>query len=100
MSATVRKMLPSKRNDRPEFEISLDGVVIGWLKEHPYRGDSFWGAIGIHRPTGERVDLELSKDFEGRVETLVTFWNDPMSSKQHLPQRLIDASETEVDGVG
>lgn len=87
---SLREMIPTKRNASPEWEVSLHGTVIGWVRQESVGRSSrpFFRAIGIHQPSGELVNLELSTDREERVETVCQFWLDPLTSKQHLPSRL------------
>ena len=85
---SVREMLPSSRHAQPEFEVSFDGRVIGYVRSRRYRSITFYEGIGVHNVTGEQVGLELSTDREERVQTVLKFWLDPTSCKQHLPWRL------------
>ena len=48
-------MIPARRNDLPEWEISLDNRMIGWVREwhattSPYQ---FYRAIGIDPATDD-----------------------------------------------
>lgn len=93
---TIRETVRTKRNASPEWEVSLHGVVIGWVRQESVGRSSrpFYRATGIHQPSGESVNLELSTDREERVETLCQFWLDPLTPKQHLPSRLQDRTWT------
>lgn len=82
-------MIPKTRHSLPEWEVTIDGQVIGNIESRPYRSITFYRAIGIHRSTGERVNLESSPDIEERVEAIRKFWFDPMTAKQHLPHHLV-----------
>ncbi len=86
----LREMVPAKRDALPEWEVSLHGTVIGWVKEERVGRSTrpFFRATGIHHASGERVNLELSTDRAERVETICQFWVDPLTSEQHLPWHL------------
>lgn len=81
-------MLPSSRHAQDRWEISLGGQVVGWVQARRYRSIVFYEAVGIHHTTGESVSLELSTDRGERIHTVVRFWVDPLSARQHLPRRL------------
>lgn len=81
-------MLPAtkRRSEPPRWEISVGGVVVGWIDEHHLRGTSsvFYFATGIHPENGKEYRLESSVDFEDRIRVLREFHRDPMTSRQHL----------------
>ena len=81
----VRLLLPSSRHALREWEIAIDGQVVGHVREQHYRGIIFFEAVGVHNVTGEEVSLQVSTDFAQRVEVVRAFWVDPMSARQHLP---------------
>jgi hypothetical protein len=83
-------MIPARGERWPVWELSLDGEVIGWVSERHVRGavNAFYRAVGIHRATGRKIDLELSTDRADRIEAVRRFWLDPMSAPQHLPFEL------------
>lgn len=87
---SLRLLLPSTRHSLPVWEISLDGRVIGTVEQLNVGRSTkaFYRAIGIHNQTGERVSLELSTDYDERVEAVHRFWLDPLSCAQHLPWSL------------
>lgn len=81
----VRRMLPAKRNDPPEWEISVDGVVIGWIVQwKPPRGRTvFYRATVIHPGNGKLVGLESDPDFDNRVHVIEEFHRDPATGRAH-----------------
>ena len=83
--ADVRKMLPRKRRDLPEWEVSDGGQVLGWIKEwHATTTRTvFYRATAIHPTNGRHVGLESSPDFENRVQVIVDFHNDPATGRAH-----------------
>jgi len=84
----VREMLPATRHALPEWEVSFDRQVIGYVRSRGYRAITFYEAIGVHNVTGEQISLESSTDREERVQVVLRFWLDPTACKQHLPWRL------------
>lgn len=60
--------------------------VIGWIEELHMRGvpKPFFFAIGVHPRTGRHYRLEGNIDFDERVNTVADFYQDPMTSWQHL----------------
>ena len=84
----VRELLPSTRHAQPEWEVSFDRQVIGYVRSRRHRAITFYEAIGIHNLTGEQVGLGVNTDREERVQVVLRFWLDPTSCKQHLPWRL------------
>lgn len=93
----IRRMLPSTRrgSERPRWEVSVEGTVIGWIDENMIGRSSvvFYFATGIHPENGREYRLENSTDFHERVEVLRQFHLDPMSSRQHLGLGLMPAYE-------
>jgi hypothetical protein len=81
-------MRPATRHSLPEWEVSFDRQVIGYVRERHHKSIIFYEAIGIHPTTGDRVSLELSTEREERIEVVLGFWRDPTSCKQHLPSPL------------
>lgn len=81
-NAQVRLMIPVRRNDPPEWEISLDGHVIGWVRQWRPSTSSrpFYRAIGIDPDTGQRVNLENSADRDERIQTVHDFHDHPEAS--------------------
>ena len=79
-------MLPSKRNALPEWEVKLDGKVIGWVHEKHIGKSSrpFYEAIVIH-PNGRHFSLENSTDFEDRLNVVSDFQVRPFRYNHHLP---------------
>lgn len=75
-------MIPSRRNALPEWEISLDQHVIGWVQEWRPSTSSrpFYRAIGIDPDTGKRVNLESSTGFDERILTVREFHDHPEAS--------------------
>ena len=73
-------MRPASRTALPRWEVSLDGVVLGWVQQQKIGRSSsvFYKATGIHPVTGAHVNLENSIDFEERCETVVDFHRRPM----------------------
>jgi hypothetical protein len=90
----TRLMLPSKRNASPEWEVKLDGTVIGYVHEKKLGGASrpFYEAVGI-LPNGEQQRLELSNDFDERVALIAAFHRDPLVARQHLPRHVRQSLE-------
>ncbi len=78
MTADVREMLRSKRDEMPQWEVSNDGRVVGWVRSLRIGHSSvtFYEAIGID-PSGERVSLECSGDRDERILVVVAFGEDP-----------------------
>lgn len=73
-----RLIHPTRRNERPSWEISVDGRVVGWVHEHMIGRSStvFYKAIGI-APGGAHINLENSPDRRLQVATVVAFDLDP-----------------------
>jgi hypothetical protein len=86
----LRTMIPARHQRWPAWELGLDGVVIGWIYEIHIRGtvNPFYRAVGIHRTSGRRIELERSTDRAERIEVVTRFWHDPMTRAQHLPRNL------------
>jgi hypothetical protein len=63
------------------WEVSIDGRVIGWLKEQMIGKSSviFLRAMGVYKVTGQQVDLQNSSDFRESLEKLIQFDQDPES---------------------
>jgi hypothetical protein len=78
----IRLMIPARRNDLPEWEISRDHQVIGWVREwHPSTSSRpFYRAIGIDPDNGNRVNLENSGDREERIQVVKEFHDHPEAS--------------------
>jgi hypothetical protein len=78
----IRPMIPARRNDLPEWEISLDHQVIGWVREWHASTSSrpFYRAIGIDPDNGNRVNLENSSDRDERVQAVQAFHDYPDTS--------------------
>jgi hypothetical protein len=78
----IRLMLPEKRSSLPRWELKRDGKVIGWIQEfHMARVTRhFFEAIGIDPENGNHVSLEMSTDFEQRVEVIKDFHEHPERS--------------------
>lgn len=72
-------MIPKRRGDRPEWEVSRDGRIVGWVAEHTIGRSSavFYRAIAVHPDTGELVNLENSTDRGERVARIEDFLDDP-----------------------
>ena len=90
----TREMTPSKRNALPEWEVKLDGKIIGYIRQEHLRGSSrpFYDAVGL-LPSGEQVRLELSTDFNERIRVLEAFHRNPLSARQHLPRSVRQSLE-------
>lgn len=78
----IRLMIPARRNDLPEWEISLDHQVIGWVREWHASTSSqpFYRAIGIDPENTNRVNLESSGDRNERIQTVHEFHDHPEAS--------------------
>jgi len=76
---TLRVMVPKRRQDRPVWEISIDGRTIGWLAEHQVGRSTvtFYNATGIYRQDGRTVDLQNDSNFRHQLEMLIEFDQDP-----------------------
>ena len=83
--AEFRKMLPRRQRDLPEWEVSTDGQVIGWVSEwHATTTRTiFYRSTAVHPVNGKHVGLESSPDFENRVQAIVDFNADPATGKAH-----------------
>ena len=81
-NAVARLMIPARRNDPPEWEISLNHQVIGWVRQwHPSTSSRpFYRAIGIDPDTGHRVNLENSADRDERIQAVHDFHDHPETS--------------------
>ena len=79
----VRRMIPKRLDDLPEWEVSRDGRIIGWVRQKRVGRSvsTFFEAIGIHPVTGERVRLELSTDFDERVAAISQLQDDPEATR-------------------
>ena len=68
----IRLMIPSRRNDLPEWEINRNGQVIGWVRQWSASTSSrpFYCAIGIDPKNGNRVNLESSGDRDERIRAV------------------------------
>jgi hypothetical protein len=69
----------------PEWEVKVDGRLAGWVQEKHLRGarNVFYGAHVLHPTTGRLFDLNVSTDYQERVESVVSAWLDPSSHKGH-----------------
>jgi hypothetical protein len=81
-ATTVRLMIPARRNDLPEWEISRDQHVIGWVREWHASTSTrpFYRATGIDPDTGQRVALESSADRDERIQAVQDFHEHPDAS--------------------
>jgi hypothetical protein len=79
MGPKVRKMMPRRERDLPEWEVSIDGSVVGWIRQHKIGRaiSTFYNATAIYPPTGQLVNLENSIDFDERLAVIVAFVEDP-----------------------
>lgn len=69
----VRKLLPKRHaRERPEWDVELDGHVIGRISEKRYGKASavFYYAVGVHPETGRTFPLESTTDFDERVRKI------------------------------
>lgn len=75
-----------KRNALPEWEVRLDGKVIGRVEARKLPGarNLFYFAYGIHPTSGREYHLEGNIDFEERVDVVRRFHLDPLEFEQHL----------------
>ena len=82
---TVRLLAPARASALPEWEVSLDGEVIGWIEEYRRRGmrGSMFRAHGLHPLTGKTWYLNASPDRDERVLAVVKFHREPASSRGH-----------------
>jgi len=80
-AVTLRALPSHRQQDRPVWEVSIDGRVIGWLREQMIGKSSvvFISAMGVYKLTGQRVDLQNSSDFRRSLEKLIQFDQDPES---------------------
>ena len=80
--AEIRLMIPARRNDPLEWEISRDHQVIGWVREwHASTGSRpFYRAIGIDPENGNRVNLDSSGDRDERIRAVHEFHDHPEAS--------------------
>jgi hypothetical protein len=78
----IRLMIPARRNNSPEWEISRDHQVIGWVREWHASTSSrpFYRAIGIDPDNGNKVNLENSCDRDERIQALQEFHDHPENS--------------------
>lgn len=85
---TTRKLYPARRYALDEWEISVGGRVVGWVRETRVGRNStaFFKAVGI-LPDGKHLSLELSTDFDERCRTVAEFSVAPERYAQHLPGR-------------
>ena len=74
----MRRMLPSKRDELPRWELTRDGRIIGWVRSLRigHSTPMFYEAIGVD-PAGERVSLECSGDRDERIAQVAAFDVDP-----------------------
>lgn len=74
------------RLEDPRWEVRFRGEAIGWIQQKHLRGASntFFFATGIHPENGREYRLEGNIDFRERVQVIVDFHRDPMTSRQHL----------------
>ncbi|MCU1580027.1 MAG: hypothetical protein JWP19_2231 [Rhodoglobus sp.] len=82
----VRLMLPTKRFDAPEWEIKVDGKVVGWVAETHIGRKSrvlFYEAHALHPETGMLFSLNLSTDREERVQAVLAFHANPVGHRGH-----------------
>jgi hypothetical protein len=82
----VRLMNPLRRTSLPRWEISLDGLVIGWVEQVKIGHSSvlFFRALGVHPTTGRVVNLENSSDRDERIRVVRTFHSYPEEFEQHV----------------
>jgi len=82
----ARLMIPARKTDLPEWEISLNDQVIGWVQEWHASTSSrpFYRAIGVDPDNGHRVNLESSTDRAERITAVQDFHNHPEASPHRL----------------
>lgn len=80
-------MLPATRHSLPEWEVKLDGKVVGWLREKRIGKSSrpFYEAVCIHPVNGREFSLENSTDWDDRLAVLELFQTEPWQFNHHLP---------------
>lgn len=78
----IQLMIPSRSNGLPEWEISRNGQVIGWVQQwHPSTSSRpFYRGIGIDPKNGNRVNLESSGDRDERIRAVHEFHDHPEAS--------------------
>lgn len=79
----IRTLLPRCERDLPEWEVSRDGVVIGWVRQKRIgrAASVFYEAIGVNPISGERVNLEVSADFDERVQKIMQLRDNPEATR-------------------
>jgi len=82
----LRLMIPESRTALPRHEVSLDGVVIGWVQFHRIGRSTrdFYKAHGIHPGNGKIVNLENHPSMEEAVRTLEEFHEYPDRFSRHF----------------
>jgi hypothetical protein len=82
----VRLMNPVRRTSLPKWEISLDGVVIGWVERVKigHSTGQFYRALAVHPTTGRVVNLENSTDRDERIRVVRIFHSYPDEFEQHV----------------
>lgn len=95
MEVEIRLLRPKRSTDLREWEVLDRGKVIGTIEEVklPHAVSTFFHAHGIHPASGEIVNLELSTEFDERVEIIKSFRTDPESSV-HYRKRVWTTSES------
>ena len=85
-------MLPKRQRDRPEWEVSVDGQVIGWITQWQATTSRtlFYRATAIHPANGRQVSLESSPDFDNRVRVIEGFHLDTATGRAHYRERSYD----------
>lgn len=84
MGLTVRVLPPVRRDALPQWEVvDDDGVVVGFISEERigrHGRQVFYKATGINPETGEHINLELSGDFDERLQAIAEFRTNPAAS--------------------
>lgn len=77
---------PRRRNDLDEWEIRVNGAVVGWVKACRIGGAraTFYDAHAFH--DGKLYMLNASTDRDERINTVLRYWASPWSAT-HVDHR-------------
>jgi hypothetical protein len=83
----TRQLPPATRYSLPIWEITEGTEVLGWVKQKRLKSASapFFEAVILHPVDEQHYSLELSANFDERVETVLAFHRDPPAFNHHLP---------------
>jgi len=74
----IQRSTRRRRHEPPRWEVSVRGVLIGWVDERllPTSSATFYFAVGIDLETGKEHRLEGNTDCQERIDRVAAFQTD------------------------